>query len=87
MIRSYYNDSKTASPFRYLEDVVRSSLASRGSGGGDGGSGSGSSATGRSSPTGRGRGAQAQTETQETQAMMEATAFDHELLPAEFDAL
>ena len=89
MIRSVYSGiyDPEKSPFRYIEDAVRSSLTNRGVGGSNAGSGNGSSssAAGRSSPTGRARGAQ-ETDV-ETQAMMEATAFDHELLPAEFDAL
>ena len=76
MLRSYYTgtyDPKQS--LRYLEDVVRSSLSSRG--------GDGSSTTGRYSPTER---VAADTQT-ESQPVMEATAFEHELLPADFDAL
>ena len=74
MLRSYYTGYDPKQSLRYLE-VVRSSLSSRG--------GDGSSTTGRYSPTER---VAADTQTQ-SQPVMEATAFEHELLPADFDAL
>lgn len=77
MLRSYYTGYDPKQSLRYLEDVVRSSLSSRG--------GDGSSTTGQYSPTER-VAADTQTHSQ-SQPVMEATAFEHELLPADFDAL